>query len=985
MTRIKYLFSLFFIFSTSVLLGQWSPEARILLEKFKQPETPIAVYWYWLNDHLSPEGVEKDLEAMKAAGINRAFIGFIQIEGLEQGSSPLFSDSWWKTLHTALKKAAALGIEIGIFNSPGWSQSGGPWVKPEQSMRYLHARTWTVKEGESWAMPKDSHHVFKVIAYPQVKNYGVVRARGKGQTRLLAPGAARSLVLRPVQPVDTRVKIYEEREGKLSLWREVEVARKNQALNVGFDPQAPVIIGLPQKSHAVYVVESTEEMQYELTEEVLLERYAEKSLAKMFPTPLPLWQDYLWPEVSAETQGAIPENEVIEIAKSGTFIAKGGTWEIQLLEMRSTGVENGPAAPSATGLETDKMSKRHIAAHFDAFIGKILEKIPAQDRSTFKVVVQDSYETGGQNWTDDMHEAFTKAYRYDPLPYLPVLSGKVVGSPDRSERFLWDLRRLIADRVAYDYVGGLREKAHAAGLTTWLENYGHWGFPSEFMMYGGQSDEISGEYWSEGSLGDIENRAAASTAHVYGKEKVWAESFTAAGKEFWRYPYLMKERGDRFFAEGINASLLHLYIHQPYEDRWPGLNAWFGNEFNRKNTWFSHMDLFTQYLKRSNYLLQQGRYVADVAVFIGEDVPKMTGPDPKIVPQGYSFDYINAEALLNLARVENGELVLKSGMRYKELVLPEVKTMRPELARALVKFAESGLRISGTVPSRAPGLEDYPQADREVKEWGSVLKQRYGVQEGPVAATLMPDFTADVPLRFLHRTSGALHWYFLANPLEKKQVFHAFFRVEGLFPWWVDVLSGEIRPLPEFTQVKGGTTLPLELDAWGSGFVFWDTKAHRATGKNVPTWTAVQDLSTGWQATFTAMDGRATFQHDFASLEDWSKVEQTKYFSGRARYTKTFYAEADAEYDLDLGPVMMAKVKVNDQPQGGVWAPPYRVKVKVKKGENTLEVDVVNTWNNALVGDRDQRFWAPINGIKSTSPLQSSGLIGPVRLLKQID
>src|SRR3546814_7102341 len=164
------------------------------------------------------------------------------------------------------------------------------------------------------------------------------------------------------------------------------------------------------------------------------------------------------------------------------------------------------------------------------------------------------------------------------------MQGHVVGSQDESDRFLWDLRCFVADNLAYEYLGGLREISHKIGLSVWLEKYGHWGFPGEFLQYGGQSDEVSGEFWSEGDLGNIENRAASSTAHIYGKRKVSAESFTAAGNTFGRYPAMMKQRGDRFFTEGINNTLLHVYIHQPYEDKKPGVNAWFGNELDRQST-----------------------------------------------------------------------------------------------------------------------------------------------------------------------------------------------------------------------------------------------------------------------------------------------------------------------------------------------------------------------------------------------------------------
>ena len=126
------------------------------------------------------------------------------------------------------------------------------------------------------------------------------------------------------------------------------------------------------------------------------------------------------------------------------------------------------------------------------------------------------------------------------------------------------------------------------------------------------------------------------------------------------------------FSEGINNTLLHLYICQPYEDKEPGVNAPFANEFNRKNTWYPHLDLFTTYLKRVNYMLQQGLNVADVAYFIGEDTPKMTGITDPELPKGYQFDYINAEVIERDLFVKDGLLTLPHGTQYKVLVLPPI-------------------------------------------------------------------------------------------------------------------------------------------------------------------------------------------------------------------------------------------------------------------------------------------------------------------------
>ena len=226
--------------------------------------------------------------------------------------------------------------------------------------------------------------------------------------------------------------------------------------------------------------------------------------------------------------------------------------------MTPTGIKNGPASPEATGYEVDKMSKKHVETHFYGHIGELLERVPEKDRKSLKVVVLDSYEKGAQNFTDGFLEEFEQTYGYDPLPYLPVYQGTVVGSQNSSDAFLWDMRRLVADKIAYDYVGGLREVSNKHNLTTWLENYGHWGFPGEFLMYGGQTDELGGEFWSEGTLGDVENRAATSAGHIYGKSKISAESFTSSSMAFYRHPRIIKKRGDRFFAVVLTA--LYMFI-----------------------------------------------------------------------------------------------------------------------------------------------------------------------------------------------------------------------------------------------------------------------------------------------------------------------------------------------------------------------------------------------------------------------------------------
>ena len=989
-----------------------------------------AVYWYWISDNISEDGVVKDLHAMKKIGINRAFLGSMEVDGVPYGNVKFLSPEWWKITHTALKTATDLGIEIGIFNSPGWSQSGGPWVKPEEAMRYLSFKQVDVEGNgtvQTINLPKQESdaQLVKIQAFPMLSGESFSLSFNKENGKISLSDIEipedviiRSLIFKVESPIKTQASLQVKQGNTYYTVKEFEIDRSNAALNVGFMPYAPIVISLPETRASSYRLKLAEpgegKCEMILSETPFIERYPEKTLAKMFQTPLPLWNEYMWspqPEYSDES-GTVNPKEIIDLTghvSDGVLKWKvpSGRWTILCSAMRPTGVTNSPAVPEATGLEIDKMSRKHIESHFNAYIGEILKRIPEEDRQSFKIVVQDSYETGGLNWTDDMIDVFRERYGYDPVPFIPTLSGRVVGNEDISDRFLWDLRRLIADRVAYDYVGGLRDICHRHGLQTWLENYGHWGFPGEFLMYGGQSDQVSGEFWSEGSLGDIENKAASSCGHIYGKKQIWAESCTSGGPVFSRYPRIMKQRIDRFFTEGINSTLLHLYIQQP-DDRTPGMAAWFGNEFNRNNTWFDYMDLFTEYLKRCNFMLQQGDYVADVAYFIGEDAPKMTGVCDPSLPYGYSFDYINAEVLTKYSKVENGRLILDSGMEYKVLVLPKQETMRPEVLSRIAEMVEQGLTIIGPAPQRSPSLSGYPLANEKVKEMSEKLwkgkKHFYGkgcvyadgVSLSEVFADIsaQPDFCLkgdskeNASVLFIHRRLSDGDIYFISNQVDVQKRINPSFLVDGKVPELWNPVTGEITVLPYETEDKR-ISVSLDLQPFESAFIVFGTDRSGKTKKNVEREnTEVVPLEGEWTVSF---GNDYTVRLD--SLQDWttSDDEKIKYYSGTAVYEKTFDLKNPGKrlVELDLGNVMiMAKVEVNGRYVGGVWTAPYRLDITeyVKKGKNKIRIFVVNNWMNRLIGDaklpeEERTTWTNIHVWNADSPLQSSGLLGPVQLL----
>ncbi|MET1056624.1 MAG: glycosyl hydrolase [Pedobacter sp.] len=1027
-----------------------------------------SIYWYWISDNMSVDGVVKDLESMKKVGINRVFIGNIWQDAVKPGNVKIFSDEWWKVLHAALKKATELNIEVGIFNSPGWSQSGGPWIKPEQAMRYLSTTEMMVhgpvKLVKLLQKPNPAFQDVKVIAYPVPAEYAlsimsthpeVVTAPeikdiknaldNDGQTGFTikegqkfslsikseSPYTARSLTILPLSgSLYVSGDIQAEINGEYKTIRQFTVNRNNDALNVGFNPKAAGIISIPATTANNFRINFNRVSDGEIAEIKLsstpyVEQFAEKTLAKMWQNPFPNWGSYLWaaqPEINDQAY-VIDPAKVMDISKylspDGTLSwnVPAGNWIIERTGMTPTQVQNGPASPEGTGLEVDKMSSKYVVEHFNAYLGEILKRIPAEDRKTWKVAVQDSYETGGENWTDGFTAQFKDTYGYDPTPYIPVLHGKVVASADRSDRFLWDLRRLIADNIAYKYVGGLREISHKYGLHTWLENYGHWGFPAEFLQYGGQSDEVGGEFWNEDNLGNIENKAASSAAHIYGKNKVSAESFTAGEQTYVRYPALLKKRADRFFTEGINNTLLHVYIEQPDEDKSPGINTNFGTEFNRKNTWFYDMDIFLQYIKRANMMLQQGNYVADAAYFIGEDAPKMTGvQDPKL-PQGYSFDYINAEVIKSRVSVKDGRLVLPDGMSYKMLVLPKLTNIRPEVLLKIKELVNQGAVIWGMKPETSPSLQNYPEADQKVKKladelWGNidgktVKVNTFGkgmvisgmdIQESLELIKLAPDCKitpklAGSNILFTHRTLADAEIYFISNQEDKTVDFSAAFRASGYTPQLWNPVDGSIHDLPQAMQNGALTTIPLKLAPVESVFIVFRKKGMPVANRlvNYPEPYKIVSVTTPWQVNFDSKMRGPVKPVTFKTLTDWSVStnDSIKYYSGAATYYNKINLpkmKAGETVYLNLGMVKaIAKVKINGINLGGAWTPPYRIDVSkaLKAGNNDIEIKVVNTWVNRLIGDsrlpvNERKTWLNYNPYTPAGKLEPSGLTGPV-------
>ncbi len=511
--------------------------------------------------------------------------------------------------------------------------------------------------------------------------------------------------------------------------------------------------------------------------------------------------------------------------KDGRLVwdAPEGKWTVIRFGHTSTGVENMPSPESGRGLECDKLSAAGIEAQFAGMMAKLIADCGPQAGKALAATHIDSWENGAQNWTPKMREEFQRLRGYDPLPWLPVMTGRVLGSLERSERFLWDLRQTVSDLIVENYAGRLASLAREHGMRLSIEAYGG---PCDDMPYAGVCDEPMGEFWIGGSALTT-CKEMASAAHTTGKNITGAEAFTAGDQERWReHPGSIKALGDRAFCAGINRFVFHRYAMQPWLDRAPGMTMgpW-GIHFERTQTWWGETPAWNRYLARCQFMLRQGRFAADICHLQPEAAPQgYNGHNPR----GYDFDNISARALMERMSVRDGRLVLPDGVEYRVLVLPDVDTMTPALLGKIRELVEAGATVIGPRPRRAPGLTDYPRCDEEVARiaeelWGGAGRVKTGVQPERVLAEMgvAPDFSSRMRLGWIHRKTDEADIYFVANPMPYAVEMPCTFRVAGKTPelWHADTGEMETATVYSRDNEKGTVTLPLFFDPAGSVFV----------------------------------------------------------------------------------------------------------------------------------------------------------------------
>lgn len=914
-------------------------------------------WWFWLGDKVDRQSITADLEAMKAQGLAGVTVYSISGPGVADKGPDYMSPEWRALFKHTVKEADRVGLGVSAILCSGWN-AGGPWIRPENACKRQVSSEMTLTGPQ--------HFKGKLVQPGDPRFYRDIAIQA-------FPNA--SAKSSPERRKQLRYKIVQESFGD---------AIKTPIKEVCSAPMRPL---LPAEPGATVAMESIIDLSAKCT-------------------------------ADGELEWDVPQ----------------GKWTVLRTGYTLTGDVTNWSSPTGLGLEADPLDSAAMDFQFANAGAPLIAEAGALTGKVFRSVQIDSWENKMPNWSAGFRDDFKKFRGYDPVPYLPALAGWELGNAGFTDRFLYDYRRTVADCVAEHYFGRLSTLAQDGGIIQQseaggvccpkvmsldaLKNLGRCAIPmGEFWQC---------NLWREANDQNKNGKQTASAAHLYGKPIVAAEAFTTMENFKWMdCPATLKPTADRAFCEGYNS--LFIFSSATRSDEgFPGTEFCAGTYFNRKVTWWSQARSFNDYIGRCSHMLRQGLFAADVLFYNGDQCPNFVQPkhvDPSLGP-GYDYDVCNSEIILTRLDVKNGKIVLPDGMSYRMLVLPDSTTMTVEVLRKLRKLVGDGMTLVGPRPEAAPGLTGYPRCDQEVKElaaelWGACdgkSVMQHAVGKGRVVwgitprdllakAGVSPDFSyaGDKPDRFvdwIHRSVDGREIYFVANRLNRAENVSCTFRVSGMCPELWDPVTGTVRDLHEFEDKDGLTSVPLQLEPYGSLFVVFQKKSRKNEVKspNFPELQTLQELAGAWQVMFDPKWG-GPGQVAFETLDDWIKrpEEGIKLYSGTAIYHKTFNFAGGpghrAPLYLALGSVKnIARVKLNGKDLGAVWTAPWRVDISgaVKTGPNELEVEVINLWPNRRIGDaslpEEKRYthsniaFSPINPANppDRSGLLPSGLLGPV-------
>lgn len=1105
---------LFFAFANAQQNTQPTPDA--LYKSFVTPPDAAKprVWWHWMNGNITKDGIAKDLKWMKRSGIGgfQNFDAALMTPQIVEKRLTYMTPEWKNVFAFTARLADSLQLEMAIAGSPGWSESGGPWVKAEDGMKKIVWKEMRITGGKSIAAvlpqpssvtgtfqdiplhaqmslsapvaePPQYYKDIAVLAYKlpdgditmsELKPV-VTSSGGNFNIMQLTDGDLSATSLLPSDTVKGYAWIqfaFEQPQtikgvtivgggdkGPFGLYGEFKDTRSLEASDDGQNFKRVCYIPAGNVLQQTITIPATTAKYFRVTIKNPPPMFSFAGLNGSGEPPkappgtgiaelvlhtasrIHMFEEKaafatggnFYSVATPETNDVINETDVIDITdKVGAdgalqWDAPAGNWNIVRYGYSLTGKQNHPASPEATGLEVDKLDAAAVRAYFTNYLDQYKSATQGwMGNKGLRFMVTDSWEAGTQNWTNGLAAEFQKRRGYALLPWMPVLTGRIIKSAEASERFLWDFRKTLGELVVENHYDQLTTLLKERGMKRYSESHES----GRALIGDGMEVKRSAAVpmsatWMPGPIGGdgtgykADIRESASVAHIYGQNLVAAESLTAIGTigNAWSYsPEKLKPTADLEMASGLNRFVIHTSVHQPVDDKIPGLGLGpFGQWFNRHETWAEQAKAWTDYLARSCYMLQQGKFVADIVYYYGEDnnITSLFGKKLPDIPEGYNYDFINTDALLNLLSVNNGKLVTGSGMQYSLLVLDSNATHIPlkvlEKIQALVK---AGAIVVGPKPVSSTGLKEDNSAFTALAGtlWneGSAPKTTgkgkvFGAQNLQLvldALHISPDFAYTQPgakatVLYVHRKLPAQDIYWVNSRSNKSETVEAVFRIAGKAVEIWHPETGKKEPA-SYTVENGRTKVSLQLTPNDAVFVVFGNNSSAAT-VNLPSIkeTPVATLDESWKIDFQK-DRGAPAGIAVDKLSSWTDNSDSgvKYFSGTAAYTKAIDAPADwfkkdSKLYIDLGDVKnIAEVFVNGKSAGIVWKPPFKVDISalLKPGKNTLQIKVTNLWVNRLIGDQQPGIekkitYTTMPFYNAHSPLLPSGLLGPVQII----
>lgn len=835
------------------------------------------VFWIWLNGHVSEEGIRKDLEAMKQMGLGGALL--FNTEGaVPRGPIDMGGEQWRSLVLYTMKEAQRLKLQITLQNSAGFSGTGGSFVQPDQSMQQLVWRTLQVAPGmNQYHIPQPFtklgyYRDIAILAFPEPPIPPLLKLwlNGKEENPDACKDQDPETALRLEKTGDMVFEFGEEGSFQsVTIWRKPEL-------------RADVYDGPPDSPPTFQLESSADGQNYSTVCTIVMQQLRKMNApgAAVFPavkakylrlrTNISTWISEVqwhahagvsnWPgkanfyqhvaekaNAVVNADGGIDKNQVLDLSSllQSNDILKwdppAGHWTILRIGHTATGQPGASQPDAAVGLDLDKFCRQAVDdwfRHMDEYLFKDL-----QSYTSFRGLLMDSWEVGVQNWTQRMPEAFHQQNNYAITQWLPALTGRIVDNAAATNAFLFDFRFTQATLVAKEYYGGFKEHCVARGWHLLGEPYGDGMFDS--LQVSQALDVPMGEFWTRYVPGTMNTISVAlSAGHTAGKKVIGAEAFTGLPEtsRWTEYPYALKVQGDHYYALGINQLVLSVIVHQPYKYGLPGFCMGpFGSHFDRTNTWSIFAHGWTSYLTRTQYMLQQGHYVADFLFFKGEepaafvpDIDNVTPPNPT----GYGADVIGPDALMQDISIRNNQIVFPDGMTYKVMVMIALRHVSLKVLQRLKTLVEAGMQlVVNEKPEATPGLGSDTAAMLALANelWGDLdgikVKERTlgkgTIFKGkllPEIIKLPPDFSytslqRDAAMRFTHRRTADADIYFVSNRLRRHERVTAEFRVKGMLPELWNAEDGSITDAVMYQSTENGIRVPLTFSPAGSWLV----------------------------------------------------------------------------------------------------------------------------------------------------------------------